>query len=366
MKQPLVIVKKIQTWYERYDRPLSSLSLLGGFVFDALTLQRVDELLEIFWVGFHLLVVAVAILLLNMGDKDKKFNKEMSGYHFWLVNILQFFFGGLLSTYLVFYFRSATLTSTWPFLLILALAFIANESFKKHFVRLVFQTGLFFLSVYSFAIFIVPIFLHRIGPMIFILSGVVSLSVMFLFLYILKRVSVRDFQKERKWLVLIIVGLMVVINGLYFTKLIPPLPLALKGAGVYHSITKENGDYKVEYEESGVKGFFKPYDDFHQETGKSVYVYSAVFSPRGLNPAIVHEWQHYDEVKKIWLTRSRVDLAVFGGRDGGFRTYSNGDYLETGKWRVNVETENGAIIGRLHFNIVDTALTKPLSVKIVK
>jgi hypothetical protein len=159
---------------------------------------------------------------------------------------------------------------------------------------------------------------------------------------------------------------MVIINGLYFSHLIPPLPLALKDAGVYHSIVKEYGNYTVEYEESGVKGFFKPYADFHQQVGESVYVYSAVFSPRGLNPAIVHEWQHYNEVEKAWITRNRVNLALFGGRDGGYRTYSNGDYLEEGKWRVNVETENGAIIGRLNFNIINSPLIGPLTKKVIE
>ena len=366
MKKPAIIVKKIQAWYHRYDRALSSLSLIGGFVFDAFTLQRVDELWENVWVGVHLVVVAGAILLLNMDDQEKKVGKEMSTRHFWLVNILQFFFGGLLSTYLVFYFRSATLTSTWPFLLVLLLAFIANESFKKHFVRLVFQTGLFFLSVYSFAIFIVPIVVHKIGPGIFIVSGVVSLVVMLAFLYVLHRISPKDFKKERHWLLLIIIGLMVVINGLYFTNLIPPLPLALKDAGVYHTLTKVNGTYVVEYEESGVRGFFKPYDNFHQEIGQTVYVYSAVFSPKGLNPGIVHEWQHFDEPTQKWITRSRVDLAVIGGRDEGFRTYSNGDYLEEGKWRVNVETENGAIIGSVHFNIINGPVVGALSKKIIE
>ena len=365
MKSWSNLIENVQDWYHRYDRPLSSLSLLGGFAFDAFTLQRVDQLWENLWVGFHLLVVAVAILLLNLDESEKRSGKEMTGSHFWLVNILQFFFGGLLSTYLVFYFRSATLSATWPFILILVLAFIANESLKRHFVRLVFQTGLFFLSVYSFAIFVVPIVIHKIGPKVFILSGGVSLFIMLTFLYVLNKISPRDFKKERKWLILMIVSMMVVINGLYFTNFIPPLPLALKDGGVFHSIQKQKGNYVVEYEESGVRAFFKPYDDYHQEIGKSVYVYSAVFSPKGLNPGIVHEWQHFDEAKNRWVTRSRVDLAVYGGRDEGFRTFSNGDYLEEGRWQVNVETETGAVIGRIHFNVINGPPPSSLSTKII-
>ena len=31
-----------RSWYGRFERPISSLSLIAGFVFDALTLKRVD------------------------------------------------------------------------------------------------------------------------------------------------------------------------------------------------------------------------------------------------------------------------------------------------------------------------------------
>ena len=49
----------------RYERPISSASLVGGFVFDALTLRRVDTFWENFWVVVHLVVVAACIVLVN-------------------------------------------------------------------------------------------------------------------------------------------------------------------------------------------------------------------------------------------------------------------------------------------------------------
>ena len=47
------------------------------------------------------------------------------------MNLLQLFFGGLLSTLLVFYFRSGSLSASWPFLLVLGVAFAANESLRE-------------------------------------------------------------------------------------------------------------------------------------------------------------------------------------------------------------------------------------------
>jgi hypothetical protein len=41
---------KIRNWYGRYERPISSLSLVGGFIFGAVTLKRVDLFWENIWV----------------------------------------------------------------------------------------------------------------------------------------------------------------------------------------------------------------------------------------------------------------------------------------------------------------------------
>src|SRR3989344_4056482 len=109
--------------------------------------------------------------------------------HFWYVNILQFAFGGVFSSDLVLYFRSADFFVAWPFILLLVAIFIANEFLKKHYVRLSFQISLFFLSIYWFAIFLVPVVMHRIGTWVFLFSGLVSLLVIALFNLILLKTN---------------------------------------------------------------------------------------------------------------------------------------------------------------------------------
>jgi len=342
-----------RNWYGRFERPISSLSLVAGFVFDALTLKRVDTPWENCWIVGHLIIVGVFIALIHLKESEVGDEKNPNRAHFWFVNILQFFFGGLLSTFLVFYFRSADVFVTWPFILLLALAFIANESFKKHYIRFSFQISLFFLSVYSFAIFLVPVVLHQIGPQIFLLSGVLSLIftalfIAFLFFFIKDRL-----KESKKTIFFSILGIFALVNFLYFTNLIPPIPLSLKDAGMYHFIQKNaDGNYDVTYEDYGWKGYFNPYPDFREVVGSPVYAYSAIFSPKGLNITIVHEWQHYDETQHKWVTGMTINLPVVGGRDGGFRTYSERSNLASGRWRVNVKTELGQTIGHLRFNIL--------------
>jgi hypothetical protein len=84
-----------------------------------------------------------------------------------------------------------------------------------------------------------------------------------------------------------------------------------------------------------------------------------------MNLNIIHEWQYYDEVQKKWITDFVIKLPVIGGRDSGFRTYSERSDLATGKWRVNIKTEQGQTIGSLRFNVLSVS-TEPVLASDVK
>lgn len=343
-------VHYVRSWYGRYERPISSISLVGGFVFDAVALRRIDTFWENVWIVVHLLVVAVFIVLINVRERGMGDEANPTKEHFWYVNILQFFFGGLLSAYLVFYFRSSDIAASWPFLLILAIAFWANESLKRQYARLTFQLALFFLSLFSFAIFIVPILVHSVGPLVFLLSGAISLVTMLGFLYIMKYFSRGKIRMRMRAVVLSVAAVFISMNVLYFAHLIPPIPLSLKDAGAYYSIRKTTSGYSVEYENLGWKKYFTLYPAIHPNI-EEVYAYSAVFSPTSLNTSVIHVWERYDESTEKWIEEGRVLLPITGGREGGYRTFSRRSALEPGHWRVKVETAGGATIGRIRFTV---------------
>ncbi|MGB6431332.1 MAG: DUF2914 domain-containing protein [Candidatus Acidiferrales bacterium] len=351
----------VRSSYTRIARPLSSLSLLGGFVFDALTLKRIDMFWENLWVIVHLVVAGACIVLANraasaaLASPGTPGPSDATDAHetpLWIVGVLQFSFGGLLSTFLVFYFRSGSLLASWPFLLLLAAAFLANESLKKHYARLEFQASFFFLSLFAFAIFIVPVVLHTMGPLIFLLSGALSVVLFRLFLRVLRHAAPVSYPRERKVLFISVAGIFLAINILYYLNLIPPIPLSLRDADVEHSISRNaQGDYVVQSERASWLGYFKRADEFHCVAGAPVYAYTAVFSPTSLHTDIVHVWQTYDE-KRGWITTNRIELPLSGGRGGGYRTFSMTNQIRAGAWRVNVETPRGALLGRLRFNVI--------------
>ena len=329
--------------------------MVTGFVFDWLTLRRVDLLCENLWLLTLLFLAALGILALNYYYQRQpiaRLEYRHYSFHFWLIFVIQFAFGGLLSSFLVLYFRSAALVTAWPFLLLLLATFIGNELFKERYAQLSYQVGVLFLAVFAFTIFAVPVLIHRVGDSIFLLSGLVSLAAIAGFGALLRRLNRAYYLANRRRLVVIVLGLFALINLLYFSNLIPPIPLSLKAAGIYHQVVRRAaGNYNALVERERWFDFLRLYQPISLSSGQSLYAYSAVFSPTKLNTAIVHEWERYDGERGEWLAAGRVDLPIIGGRDGGYRTYSYRSSLTPGLWRVKVETARGQLIGRIKFRV---------------
>lgn len=339
---------------------LSSVSLLGGFAFDAVTLKRIDMFWENFWVVVHILAVAFCIFWVT---REANFSPQRDEWatklDHWLVNLLQFFFGGLLSTFMVFYFRSGTFWVSWPFYLLLTAAFVANEKFKSQYTRLEFQLSIFFLSLFCFLIFILPVLIHAVGRLVFLLSGASSLGLWWIFVRGLRERATENVSRHMPTMVGSTAAIFVLVNVLYFMNVIPPLPLSLQEASIHHSIIRTaGGTYIEQTERQGWLGFFRLVPRFHSARGEPIYFYSAVFCPTSLKTEIIHEWQTYDN-RRGWITADRIPLSVSGGRDGGYRTYSVKSGLKPGAWRVNVEIPTGAILGRFRFNVVPESGAPP-------
>lgn len=348
-------LSKLNSFYKNYEYHISSIALVLGFVFDVLTLRRADAFFENFWVVFHLVVVATAILLINRKNKKENVESELD---FWLLNLMQFSFGGLLSAFLILYFRSASLAVSWPFLLMLALAFVANERLKRNYQRLTYQVSFFFSALLLFSIFFVPVLVGYIGPIIFVFSGVVSLLILRFFLAILQKVSGEKFTLALGSIRGIVLGIFALINILYFTNIIPPIPLSLREGGVYHLVDKEiTGEYVLRTEKKNWLEKFNPRTSVNILPDQPLFVYTAIFSPAKFSTKIVHEWQYFDQTKDEWVSVSRILLPITGGRNNGYRTYSISSVVP-GSWRVNVMTERGQVLGRIWFS-VDYVGTQP-------
>lgn len=353
---------KVKDFYTQYERYLSAGALFLGFIVDNLTLTRVDLWFDNMILFGYLAIAALGILVLNvvdstpqvsvMGVRDSKrpFIRAAS------LLSMQFAFGGLFSGFVIFYTRSASFFTSWPFLLLLVALLIGNEFFRERYQRLTFQLSLFFLALFSFAIFYVPIIVKVIGPQVFMLSGVITLGIFIVFVHALRYFIADRLRRSKRSLTWSAAAIFVLINVFYFTGIIPPLPLSLKDAGIYHNVTQSGArTYEVTQEMRPWYAYFDLRKNMHVPEHRSLYAYSAVFAPTDLATHIVHSWQRYNETTDTWQEVSRIEFPIVGGRDGGYRGYTKKTNLTPGDWRVDVETEFGQVLGRISFEVIRTA-----------
>ena len=159
-----------------------------------------------------------------------------------------------------------------------------------------------------------------------------------------------DFQKSRLQISILVI--FAFVNGLYFLNIIPPIPLAVRESGVYHSVQRIGGDYAVQVEKTSLLQKIIPGQTIHRAGNSPIYVFSSIYAPADLNTRIIHDWQYFDKKEKRWVSRSRLSFNISGGRQDGYRGYSLKANLQEGLWRVDIETERGQVLGRIIFKVV--------------
>ena len=339
-------------WYERYISPIA---LIAGFLADNyILLRRVDLWTSNLLLFFYLAVAASCVVLTNLIATGRLQKPSLLKAAPFLPVVAQFAFGGLFSGYVSLYSRSAAYSASWIFVVLLAVLLLGNERFTRFYSRLAFQVGILFTVLFSFLIFYLPVVFKSIGQGMFIASGVLSLALTALFMRFLAHLMPEHVREHRTKIAQSIAVIFITFNVLYFSHAIPPLPLALKSAGVYHNVLKEGDNYILSAEPVPWYESYLRYNTlFHKTAGETVFIYSAVFAPSEFSATILHEWEYYDASDNAWVKTATFGFPMTGGRDGGYRGFSLRENIDAGKWRVNVKTGNGLIIGRIAFKVVD-------------
>ncbi len=353
---------KAKQFLEQYERPLSAVALVFGFVMDSLTLSRIDLVSNQLVLFTYLCIVGFCIVILALRETRVAGHPLLS----WAVAIapfvMQAVFGGLFSALVVFYFRSASLSASWPFILFLVGMLIGNETFRARYERTVFRVSIFFVAILSFSVLIVPVFLHSMGAIPFLLSVVLSIILVYCFVLLLTFFAPEQVYEVRHFLIQSIGVITVVFMIAYATNIIPPVPLALKDSAVAHSVFRSDRSYTLSIEPRSLADRLRLSEVYHRMPGEPVYVWTSVFAPTELSTAIVHNWQYRDGYS--WKTASKIAFPITGGSDGGYRGYSMKESLVPGIWRVSVETSRGQVIGRVRFTVVDSV--SPVGQRVVE
>jgi hypothetical protein len=353
--------KTIFAWLQKYERHLSAVAMIAGFISDNLLFRRVDLLQTQILFAVYTIACFVAIPLFHWFEMRAERGVAAPSWRFVLPFLIQFALGGFWSGFVIFYGRSADLGSSWPFLIFLFLILLASEYYHQYHARLVFTSVLFFFALYSYAIFALPVFTGTMGTMTFLESGLLAISVFALFTMLLRLVARERFLQD-VWRIR--VGALIVLavmNLFYFTNVLPPLPLSAPAAGVYHSVWRVPGDYLATDESQSWQVRYLGFSPtLHVVAGDSVSAYSSIFAPTILTTTIVHRWEWYDPVAKQWSVKATIAYPIAGGRDGGYRGYSTIYARDAGQWKVSIETSDGRRIAQLPFTVVQVATSTPL------
>lgn len=342
-------------------KSLEGIPMAAGFLLDVFTLGRIDQLWSLCLQAIYLSLIFIFLWLERIPEERRKVQFFWKYYDF----LLQFCYGGLLSGYSIFYFKSASSLLVVLFAVILFLLMVVNESKTFHALRFPIRHVLASLCLTSFMVYLIPIVFHWMNLFSFLIS--VSASY-FGYMWFVdkthKELTWKDEpKKQRAWW-----GGMVPITFavLYFFKLIPPVPLSCSELGVYHAVKRTGDTYELSYTRPAWRFWESGDQTFLYRDGDRVNIFTSVFAPSNLKHKIQIRWEKKDAYGS-WQTTDVIPIAINGGRDQGYRGVANKQNTQPGKWRVRIETEDGRELRRLKFEIVpDPNPSEPLEIKVKK
>lgn len=355
------MIKQAKNLLERHKKYMPVLFFMGGFIWDSLTLGRVDSLYSNFVLCTYLTSLSICLYLYNLADDGAWKDTFLESWEEYFPLAIQFFLGGLCSAYVIFYSRSVSFNKTMVFFIILVVLLFANELLKHRLSNKYLQFGGYFFVNFTFFAFFLPLLLNSMNTFIFLISGAISLgTTLFLVLFIYFNSPSTRAEIQGTKITGLILGLYVLINTFYYFNLIPPVPLALENGMVAYQVEKTNSHYRVSYQPSKWYTLWRSHNPTVKwQPGDSVFVYTSIFAPAEFTKSVYHRWQWYSPYTESWEVTDRIGYEITGGRDAGYRGYTYKEKLNTGRWNVAVVTGEGLVLGGISFEIRENSTGKP-------
>ena len=364
------MIGPIQKLHAVLSKPLvSPVFFFGGVTFDSLTLTRIDHLLNNLLLLLYVSLLGALIVLTGRVEIG-----HTSGPHAiastkcwtlpsllrraepYYLPCLQFLFGALFSAYAIFYVKSASWNTSAIFLLVVVTLLVSNEFLRNRLSSLKLLVTLYAFVTFSFFTLFLPVVTGVMNTGIFLIGAILSAAAALLVVSL----TFQGVSNQSRWSPLLTslpaIAMVGVLTSFYFLNWIPPVPLSLKAAGMYHHVEKLEGTYQLTFKEGAWYELWKRSDDSIREGGPA-YCFTAVFAPVSLDTTIYHHWQHRPSrsedqpTAQPFSTTDRIPISISGGREEGYRGYTVKRKMLSGEWRVDVETEGGKLIRRVPFKV---------------
>lgn len=341
---------------------------LSGVIYDTLTLTRIDRLLDNLVLMLYLALLGALIVLTGrLGIEplpDRAQLASCSPFMRWALEsrpyypmASQFLLGGLFSAYTIFYSRSATFTGTAVFFALLIMLLVANEFLRDRLSNLRLLISLYAVVCFAFFTFFFPVMTGYMNAAVFVVGAVVSVALILRVAQLIYRNNPDRSRGEAIGVTVPAAALIGMLVGFYFLNWIPPVPLSLKFGGIYHDVKRAGDQFELAFEKQWYE-FWKRSDTTYP-SNQPIYCFTAVFAPVDLNTTIYHHWYFRPNSERPFVHADRIPLKISGGREGGYRAYSFKQGLDPGDWRIDVESQDGRIVGRVSVEVVGQAETIP-------
>jgi hypothetical protein len=352
---PIVIA---QTLLARPFLPV--LFFLSGVTYDTVTLTRIDRLQDNLILLVYLLLLGTLIVLTGRLGVELSIDREraaaLSPLTRWAWRMkpyypmaIQFLLGSLFSAYAIFYSRSASLTGTAIFFALLITLLIVNEFLRNRLSSLRLLVSLYAVVCFAFFTFFLPVMTGYMNVFVFLAGAGLSVGVVLRVVELIYRDNPDRSKTEAIGVTAPAVALIGLLIGFYFLNWIPPVPLSLKYGGIYHEVKRTGERFELSFDKKWYQVWKRSDSTFPAD--EPIYCFTAVFAPVDLDTTVYHHWYFRANDSRPFAHADKIPIKISGGRVGGYRAYTFKQRLNPGDWRVDVETEDGRIIGRVSVEV---------------
>lgn len=360
------MLERLKRFYAEHEPACMAGFFVAGFLFDVFAVGRIDKLHNVLHQASYLILCGW-LTSLEIREQHGAFtpHERLKGAWRYHKAATHFMLGTLLNIYTLFYFKSASLVASLAFLLFWVALLGINEArpFPGSATKL--RMTLFSLCLVSYFGYLVPMLAHRIGPLVFVGSLAASAAALGLIAWLLIKRLPEHRDAVVRSCVVPFAGVAVAFAALYGAKLIPPVPLAISGIGIYHDARRVGEDFELTTLRPRWRFWERGDQTFAARPGDRIHCFVSVFSPTGFVERLALHWFYKDPLRG-WLESDSIPLNVTGGRDEGFRSVAVKSRYQPGRWRVKVETSDGRELGRIGFTVTPDDGTEPREGRVVR
>ena len=345
--------ERVRAFRASHAREESIAFFIGGFLFDAVMVGRIDETPMLLQQAGYLVVTGLLLGgMLRFELLQREPPRWLKRPWRYVEHAMHFMLGTLLNAFSLFYVKSGSGLTAVLFLGLISLLLLVNEHPRFHRLGPVVLFGLYSFSLTSYLAYLLPVLLGHLRPWMFFLASALSL----LPIVLLARWMARWGEDRRRALRQALgpaIGVQALLLALFVAHLVPPVPLSVRSIGVWHAVEREGQEFKLSRlpRSRWDEPWRRDEHVFLARPGDRVFVFTRVFAPHNFRDQVRVRWARWEPARGEWNQSDAIPLRIVGGREEGFGGYAYKQNWSPGEWRVSVETEDGREIGRTRFEI---------------